>query len=132
MHKNRKITGRIKRLWFFLRYRIPSDIRHGEGVFAEPYTRIARICNPAKPWFWRRNKPPAVELADEYIKVVATAYWTGEGWELSWSALHKDGSTDWLGDLFNERDDEFIIFDWPFFLSRGSSKNLSRIGFVIV
>lgn len=132
------IIGQMKRKWSYIKYRLFNDMRYGEGKWGQFYATIAKRFNPLKPLYWRRMRPPQVELPKEYKKIVPLAYNTGDGWWLHWGALYDgDDSNVWdemypesLYDVtaISDRND-YTIEEWPFFIPYATTENLKRAGF---
>lgn len=132
---------KLRRLWFYIRYRLLFDIRYGEGRFGEVYVAIGKHFNPIKPWFWQKTKPPQIdfELADDQGKIVPCAYWTGDGWDLHWGVMCHDKVSGYsFPEALSDEDpslenfDDYQIYEWPFFLPYATSKDLEKAGFKIV
>mgnify|MGYP000944915151 FL=1 len=129
---------KIRRFWFYIRYRLFYDIKYGEGKWGRFYCTIANKYNPLKPGFWRRNKPPKIDMPDGYKKIVPLAYHTGDGWWLHWGALYDGDDSNIWDDMYpeplcdvtdiNDKND-YTIEEWPFFLPCASSADLAKAGF---
>lgn len=129
---------RAKRFWYWIRYRLIFDIRYGEGYWGVFYCKIASRFNPMRPFYWKRNQPPAVDLPDGYIEIVPLAHHTGDGWWLHWGTLYDGDDSDIYDRLFPEplcdvtdisdRND-YTIEEWPFILPCASSDDLKKAGF---
>lgn len=135
-----EIIKRLKRIRYYLRWRLFSDIKYGDGIWGRIYAKIAKRYNPMKPRFWQRVKPPRVQLPEGYSKIVPLAYDTGDGWWLHWGALYdgKDKNAydvmfpEPLCDVVEEHSKSDYTIDWPFILPYATHKDLVKIGFYYV
>ena len=125
----------VKRMLFNIRYRLWTDIKRGNGRVGAFYFALSKWVHPRKPFYWRRNTHPLVDLPSDYVDFIPLAHWTGEGWFLHWGAVDEDGFSESLDDaLFvqGQRNLEYHIEEWPYYLPVASTSDLERVGFEII
>jgi len=132
---------KLRRFYFYIKYRLVFDIRYGEGKWGIIYEKIGNRFNPIKPGFWRRNKPPKIDLPKEYKKIVPIAYYTGEGWDLHWGALYDGNDSNVWDEMYPEplcditgfeNHTDYSIYEWPFLIPYATGERLEKAGFYLV